>query len=166
MFRMEPPAVELTVTGLVLSVVVWSAGAWSLTRATATAVSSVPDSWRERFGPEYETALAFRVRDAFVSRRTLTSLVVWLAVFSLLTWADVLLIVQVGAAAAYAAWETVRDSRSRRERAARLEAEGLESTPPNARLRRWYDGSNFATLLGFFTAACFTIQLAVELVGG
>jgi hypothetical protein len=163
---MGPPAFELTLTGLILSVVVWSAGAWSLTRATATAVSSAPSSWRERFGAEYETALAFRVRDAFISRRALAALAVSLLVFALLAWADVLLVVQVGAAAAYAAWVTVDDRRRRTERVARLQAEGLESAPPNPRLRRWYDGSVFATLLGFFTAACFATQLAVEVAGG
>jgi hypothetical protein len=163
---MEPPAVEWALTGLILSVAVWAAGAWSLTRATATAVSSVPGSWRERLAPEYEQALAFRVRDAFASRRTVVSLPIWIAVFLLLAWADVLLVVQVGAAAAYAAWVTIGDRRSRIESVARLEAEGLESVPPNPRLRRWYDGSRFAMLLGFFTAACFMTQLAVQLVGG
>jgi hypothetical protein len=111
-------------------------------------------------------ALAFRLRDAFVSRRTLASLAVLLAVFSLLAWAEVLLVVQVGAAMAYAAWATVSDSRSRSELRARLEAEGLESAPPNPRLTRRYYGSQFAMLLGFFTAACFMTQLAAELVGG
>jgi hypothetical protein len=163
---MEPPAVEWTLTGLILSVAVWAAGAWSLTRAIATAVSSVPSSWRQRLATEYEQALAFRVRDAFASRRTVVSLPICIAVFSLFAWADVLLVVQVGAAAAYAAWVTIGDRRSRIESVARLEAEGLESAAPNPRLRRWYDGSQFAMLLGFFTAACFMTQLAVELVGG
>jgi hypothetical protein len=163
---MESLGVDWTLTGLTLSVVVWAAGAWSLTRATATAVTAAPRSWRERFATEYEEALAFRLRDAFVSRRTLAALAVSLPVFLVLEWADVLLIVQVGAAAAYAAWVTASDSRSRRELGARLQAEGLESVPPNPRLRRWYDGSHFAMLLGFFTAACFMSRLLVELVGG
>jgi hypothetical protein len=156
----------LTLTGLLMSVVVWTAGAWSLVQATATAVAGVPSSWRERLATEYEEALAFRVRDAFASKRALRALSFWLPLFTFLVLFDVMLAVQLLAAAAYAAWATVSDSRSRRARVAQLHAEGLDPMPPNRRLGRWYDASNFALCLGHLTAASFMAHLLVELAGG
>jgi hypothetical protein len=154
----------LALGGLVLSVLLWAAGVWSVTRTTAVAIAAAPTSWREQFATEYAAASRFRVRDAFLSRTTLLALAFWMPTFLLLDLVDVMLIVQLGAAAAYAGFETARGRADRRRDRAKWDAEGLEAIPPNRSLAWRYDASLFAMWLGFFTAACFLARVLFELV--
>ena len=107
---------------------------------------------------EYEETLAFRLRDAFLSAQTLRALAFWLPIFVLLDLVDVILSVQLGAAAAYAAWETAGERRRRREERAEWIAEGLEPVPPNPLLAWAYTAALFATWFGFYAVACFAAR--------
>jgi hypothetical protein len=148
----------VNLVGLGVSGLLWIAGAWSMQRVAAVSVASAPESWRERFASEYGEASAFRLRDAFLSAQTLRALAFWLPIFVLLDLVDVILSVQLGAAAAYAAWETAAERRRRREDLAEWIAKGLEPIPPNPRLSWSYNAALFAIWFGFYAAACLAAR--------
>ena len=142
------------------------AGAWWAIRLTAASIASAPASWHERFASEYEEALAFGVRDALPVGQFLRGLAFWLPIFVLLDLVDVILSVQLGAAAAYAVWEIAVERRRRREERAEWIAEGLEPVPPNPRLSWSFNAALFAGWFGFYATACFAARALVELAGG
>jgi hypothetical protein len=106
------------------------------------------------------------VRDAFISPRTLRALAVYLPAFVLFDLADVILGVQLGAAAAYSAWATADELRWQREVQAEAYANGLEPLARDPRLAWSYCAALFATWFGFLGVACFLARALVELAGG
>jgi hypothetical protein len=157
---------HLTLVGLGLSGLLYAAGLWWLRRATAALVANAPPSWREHFADDYEEALGFRARDALRSQATLWTLAVWLPTFVLLTLVDVLLVIQLGVAAAYTVWGTTFERRRYLEQHAEWYEHAPEPLLPNRRLRWSYEGAHLAVWLGFIAATCFSARGLVQLAGG
>jgi ABC-type siderophore export system fused ATPase/permease subunit len=102
-----------------------------------------------------------RLRDFLLSPRTLWALAFWVAAFVVLDLVDVILAVQLAAAAVYAAFDTARERQRARERHRAAVAEGMDPLQPDRRLRWWLYGSLFAGQAGFLAAACFLASAAV-----
>jgi hypothetical protein len=158
-------AVGFALFGLAASIAVWTMAVWSAGRAMSAAIAAAPSSWQSRFTIEYEAALALRLRDFLLARAAHQALALWMAAFLVLDVFDVILVVQLGAAVAFAAWATASERRQRREELASLVRDGLEPLPTNPGLSWWYSGSLLAAWVGFLSAACFLTLLIVELAG-
>jgi hypothetical protein len=116
-------------------------------------------------GQPHEKAARFPLHHLVLSRATAYSAGFWLVVFALFEWGDVMLGVQLGAAAVYSAWATASERRRQREDVACLEAEGLEPLQRRRSLTWWYLGSVFATVFGFTATLCFVARALFEVTG-
>jgi hypothetical protein len=156
---------ELTLVGVACSVALWAAGVAAMRGLVRSATASAPPSWLARFGPEYEKAARSPLHHLVLSRATAYAAGFWLVVFALLEWGDVMLGVQLGAAAVYSVWATVSERRRQREDVTRLEADGLEPLQRSRALTWWYLGAEFAMLFGFTATLCFVVRALFEVTG-